>query len=140
MGRADTTGGKGRGALLAALAALAIDIAIPILPIYDGNHFSWSGVPNDAIVRVAGSTLIGGWATSLALLFGIVMLRRHRSAVAAGVFGAIAFVIAGEVAATLVRNADTVLNVWQSTLVVVLHAVEAVALVVAASIAMRRWT
>jgi hypothetical protein len=91
MARGDTTGSKGRGALIAALVALAVDVAMPLLPIYgDGDQFFWDGVPAPVAGRLTAQFLVEHWASAIAVLVGIVLLRRQRSSVAAGAFTAIA--------------------------------------------------
>jgi hypothetical protein len=139
MARADTTGGKGRGASVAALVALVADVAIPLLPIYgNGHQFFWAGVPSSTLGRFVAQFLVGQLASAVAVLFGFVMLQRHRSGVAAGAFAAVAIVVALGVATDLIPDVD-IFSEWQTTVLVGLQALEAAALVVAASIAMRRW-
>lgn len=140
MARADTSGGRGLTGSMAALIALVADVATPLLPVYgDGHDFFWATVPSQDVVRFVAQFLIAHLATAIAVLFGLVMLRRHRSAVAAGAFAAVAIVVALGVAADLIPDWN-VLSRWQTALVVGLQAIEAVALVTAAWIAMRRWS
>jgi hypothetical protein len=136
MRRADTTGSRGRGALLAALVGLAIDVALPLLPVYgDGQQFFWTGFPT----RWIAAYLLNRWATGVVVVFGLVMLARHRSAVAAGVFAAIGALTALDVGAQFVQG-GVPLDRWQTVLAVGLQTIEAATLVVAASMAMRRWS
>ena len=80
MARADTSGGKGLTGSTAALIALVADVATPLLPVYgDGHEFFWSTVPSQDVVRFVAQFLIAHLATAIAVLFGLVMLRRHRS-------------------------------------------------------------
>jgi hypothetical protein len=140
MARADTTRSKGRGALIAALVALAVDIAMPLLPIYGGgDRFFWDTVAASVAGRLTAQFLVEQWASAIAVLVGIVMLRRQRSGVAAGAFTAIAIVVIGDLAALLIPGFD-VLNTTAGVVLVSLNAVEAAALSVAASIATRRWS
>jgi hypothetical protein len=140
MRRADTTGGKGRGATIAALIALAADVATPLLPVYgNGHEFVWTGIPSDEFVRFIAQFLVSQFATAIAVLFGFVMLQRHRSAVAAGAFAAVAIVVLLGVAADLIPDRN-VLSRWQTALVLGLQTIEATALVAAASISARRWS
>jgi hypothetical protein len=136
MGRSDTTGARGRAAFIAALVGLAAVAALPVLPIYgDGHHFFWAGFPT----RFIAAYLVGRWAPAVAILFGIGMLLRRRSAFAAGVFAAIALIAALGIAQLYVEGAVD-LRSWQSAVAVGLQAIEAAALAVAASIGARRWS
>jgi hypothetical protein len=135
MRRADTTGSKGRGALTAALIALIADLALPLLPIYGTpDQFLWTGLP----AREAIALFIAHWASALAVLLGIVVLGRQRSAFAAGVFAATAIWVITPVVVDLVR-APISLDRYQTILTLGLPTLEAVALAIAASIAVRRW-
>jgi hypothetical protein len=125
--------------MVAALVAVVLDFAIPFLPIFGETRFSWSTLPSMVADR-APATMIRAWSTTFAILFAILMLRRHRSAVAAGAFAATAFVVAGRVIAFLVRDLGGFLHVWDSQLVVALGVIETIALITASALTMRRWS
>ena len=136
MRRSDTTGARGRAAFIAALVGLTAVVALPVLPIYgDGHHFFWDGFPT----RFTAAYLIGRWAPAVAILFGIAMLVRRRSAFAAGAFAAIAVVAALGIVDLYVQRAVD-LRHWQTAVAVGLQAIEAAALAVAAWIGVRRWS
>jgi hypothetical protein len=140
MRRGDTSGRGRGGALLAALVGFACDVAIPLLPIWgDGHQFFWETLPESARTRLLSAHLVGVWGSALAVLFGIVMLRRYRSAVAAGVFAAVAIVVAGAAVSNAI-HASNLFGHAQTVLVLGLQILETLALAVAASIAVRRWT
>jgi hypothetical protein len=135
MRRADTSGSKGRGALSAAVIALLADVALPLLPIYGGGHqLFWTGLS----ARVAAAFLIGQWASAVAVLIGIVVLGRQRSALAAGVFAATAIWAITPVVVELVQGPVS-LDRYQTILGLALPTLEGAALAIAASIAVRRW-
>jgi hypothetical protein len=135
MRRADTSGSKGRGALTAAVIALIADVALPLLPIYGAGHqLLWEGLP----ARGAAAVLIGQWASALAVFFGIVVLGRQRSALAAGLFAATAIWAITPVAVDLVQG-PVALDRYQTILTLAVPTLEAAALAIAASIAVRRW-
>jgi hypothetical protein len=135
MRRGDTTGSRKRGVTAAALIALIADVAVVVLPIYDGgDKFLWAGRQ----FRSVAAILITELASALAVLIGIMLLARYRSALAAGVFTATALWAATPVVATLVAGPVS-FDRYQTLLTLGLPALEAIALAIAASIAVRRW-
>ncbi len=136
MRRGDTSGARKRGVLAAAVIALIADVAVVLLPIYGrgGDEFLWVGRP----VRSVAAILILELGSALAVLIGILLLARYRSALAAGVFIATALWAATPVVAAVVR-APVEFDRYQTLLVLGLPTLEAIALAIAASIAVRRW-
>ena len=133
MRRDDASGNVDRNALAGALVGLAVGIALPLLPIYgDGHQFVWTGFP----ARFVAAYLVNAWASSLAVLLGIVVLLRRRSRTAAGVFGAVAIIVAARIVARFIPGSID-LGPWQIVLDLSLEAIEAIALVIAASLAIR---
>jgi hypothetical protein len=135
MRRGDTTGSRKRGVVAAALTAFIADVAVVVLPIYGGgDQFLWAGRP----FRSVAAALVTQLASALAVLIGIMLLARYRSALAAGVFTATALWAATPVIATLVAGSVS-FDRYQTLLALGLPALEAIALAIAASIAVRRW-
>jgi hypothetical protein len=117
-----------------ALVAALIAFVIPLLPLYgDGLVFLWDGgFPARVVIQV----LLSRWTPAIVIAVGLLLLSRGRSSIAAGVFGAIALTIGLDIVGEVVLVGG-VFSRWQSTLVVVLWAVEATLLAAAALITAR---
>jgi hypothetical protein len=121
------------------VAALAIHLLVPLLPIYgDGFRFVWSGIPSSFLVRWVADYLVARWSGAVALLFGLWMLRRGHTSVAAGVFVAIAVVVMGGVLNQLIPLPSVVVHSWRADVELGSGVLEAATLFVAASMALRR--
>jgi hypothetical protein len=116
-----------RSVVVAALIALAADLAPPLLPIYgDGHRFVWEGFPG----RFTAAYFIGTWATALVVSIGIVLVRR-RPELAAGMFAAVAVVVGATIVSQLLQG--PVVR-WQTDLVLALEAIEVIALAIATAV------
>src|SRR5512132_243183 len=92
----DTVRDRPSPVLILGVAALTIHLLVPLLPIHgNGFQFFWSGIPASFLVRWVTDYLVARWSGAIALLFGVWMLRRGHTSVAAGVFVAIAVVVVG---------------------------------------------
>ncbi|MGZ4115005.1 MAG: hypothetical protein ACXVQT_08015 [Actinomycetota bacterium] len=121
------------------VTALVIHVLVPLLPFYgNGFQFFWQWVPDSVRLRFVLEYVVNGWNGAVALVFGILMIRRDRVAVAGGVFVAIAVVVAAGVIGQVIPQPSSVLHEWRADVVLGLKTIEAATLVVAASMALQR--
>ncbi|OFW77973.1 MAG: hypothetical protein A2Z48_12700 [Actinobacteria bacterium RBG_19FT_COMBO_70_19] len=114
-----------------ALIALAMDFAVPLLPVYGAGHTRFAGLPPRIVIIVA----LSEWGSVLVVGFGIWLLRRVRGAIAAGMFLAVAILTSIRVASEVITTTD-VLTRWESLLVLGIWAAEAVLLFLATASAL----
>jgi hypothetical protein len=139
MRGADTVDDRPSPVLTLGVAALAIHLLVPLLPIHgSGFQFFWSDIPAHFLVRWVADYLVARWSGAVALLFGVWMLRRGHSSVAAGVFVAIAVVVVGGVLNQLIPLPSVVVHSWRADVELGLDTIEAATLLVAASMASQR--
>jgi hypothetical protein len=137
MERPDIARDRPRRAMPLAVTALVIHLVVPLLPFFgNGFQFFWIGIPSAFRLRFVLEYLVNGWSGAVALVFGLVMFRRGRTAVAAGVCVAIAVVVAAGVAAQVIPQPSALIHEWRAIVVLGLKAIEAATLLVAASIAL----
>jgi hypothetical protein len=134
----DTVRDRPSPVLILGVAALTIHLLVPLLPIHgNGFQFFWSGIPASFLVRWVTDYLVARWSGAIALLFGVWMLRRGHSSVAAGVFVAIAVVVVGGLLNQLIPLPSVVVDSWRADVELGLDTIEATTLFVAASMALR---
>lgn len=85
--------GDGRGdgprrsrAVTLGAVALAIDVAIPFLPVYGNGQTEWTAVVSGFPVRAQLATVISIYAGAAVVMIGLASLARGRAALGAGVF------------------------------------------------------
>ncbi|HEX2424644.1 MAG TPA: hypothetical protein VHM47_02050 [Actinomycetota bacterium] len=134
----DTVRDRPSPVLILGVAALTIHLLVPLLPIHgNGFQFFWSGIPASFLVRWVTDYLVARWSGAVALLFGVWMLRRGHTSVAAGVFVAIAVVVVGSLLNQLIPLPSVVVHSWRADIELGLDTIEATTLFVAASMALR---
>jgi hypothetical protein len=135
----DTVRDRPSPVLILGVAALTIHLLVPLLPIHgNGFQFFWSGIPASFLVRWVTDYLVARWSGAVALLFGVWMLRRGHTSVAAGVFVAIAVVVVGSLLNQLIPLPSVVVHSWRADIELGLDTIEATTLFVAASMALHR--
>jgi hypothetical protein len=121
-----------RSTLRLAVAGVIVGLAIPLLPVFgEGGQLEFIfslGFP----VRLLITYLLQEWGSALVAVVAIWFLKRDRAGPAGGVFLAMGLVVAIGVAGNVLVTAPH-FGRWQTDVVLVLEAVEAILLILAGS-------
>jgi hypothetical protein len=105
-----------------AVGALVVDLAILALPLNDGSSMLSYVVGVVSSLRFKLAYLLIALARSVAILIGLVLLRRERPNMASGVFVGVLVVLGLNVIASVLTSIDAWL--WQTAVVLGLQTVE----------------
>jgi lysylphosphatidylglycerol synthetase-like protein (DUF2156 family) len=122
-----------------AVGALVVDVAIPLLPLNDGSSLlSLTALGEGVPLRVRLASLLTLSAKAVAILIGLVLLRRGRASMASGVFVGVLVVLGLSVISSVLTSIDGWL--WQTAVVLGLQTVECVLLFLAVRAARQHTT
>ena len=120
-----------------AVGALVMDLAVLLLPLHDGSSVVSSVLGDGFPSRVEVAYLLALFAQSVAILIGLLLVRRSRATMASGVFVGLLVIIG-------LRVISSVLTIdgwlWQTAVVVGLQTIECVLLILAARAAKQQGT
>jgi hypothetical protein len=120
-----------------AVGALVMDLAVLLLPLYDGSVLS-SVLGEGYPFRVQVAYILTLFSQAVALLIGLVLLRRGRATLASGVFVGLLVIIGLRVISSILTSIDG--WVWQTGVVVGLQTMECALLFLAARAAKQQGT
>jgi hypothetical protein len=121
-----------------AVGALVVDLAVLALPLRDGSSLLFYVVRDVSPFRVKLAFLLTILAQAVAILIGLMLLRRGRASMASGVFVGLLVVLGLRVISSVLTSIDGWL--WQTGVVLGLQTVECVLLVLAARAARQHGT
>lgn len=119
-----------------AVGALVMDLAVLLLPLYDGSVLS-SVLGEGYPFRVQVAYILTLFSQAVALLIGLVLLRRGRATLASGVFVGLLVIIGLRVISSILTIDGWL---WQTAVVVGLQTIECVLLILAARAAKQQRT
>jgi hypothetical protein len=122
-----------------AAGALVVDAAIPVLPLNDGSSLlSLTALGEGVPLRVRLAYLLTLFAKAVAILVGLVLLRRGRASMASGVFVGLLVVLGFSVISSVLTSIDGWL--WQTAVVLGLQTLECALLFLAVRAARQQRT
>ena len=123
-----------------AVAALFIDLAFLLLPLYGGsNLLSTSLALREPFpLRVTVASLLTLFAKAITILIGLMLLRRGREAMASGVFLGLLVIFGLSVISSILTSIPVFL--WQTVVFLGIQIIECVLLFLAARAARRQAT
>ena len=121
-----------------AVGALVMDLAVLLLPLHDGSSVVSSVLGEGFPSRVEVAYLLALFPQSVAILIGLMLLRRSRATMASGVFVGLLVIIGLRVISSILTSLDG--WVWQTGVVLGLQTMECALLFLAARAARRQGT
>jgi hypothetical protein len=118
-----------------AVGALIADLAVLVLPLNSGSSVLLSVLGEGFPFRVQVAFLLQLVAQPVAILVGLMLVRRGRASMAAGVFVGVLVILGLHVIASIVSSLSG--WVWQTLVVLSLQTIECVCLFLAARAATR---
>jgi hypothetical protein len=115
-----------------------MDLAVLLLPLHEGASVVSSVLGGGFSFRVEVAYLLTLFAQSIAILVGLMLLRRGRATLAWGVFVGLLVIIGLRVISSVLTSIDG--WVWQTAVVVGLQTMESALLFLAARAAKRQGT
>jgi hypothetical protein len=113
-----------------------MDLAVLLLPLYEGSSVASSVLGDGYPFRVEAAYFLTLFATSAAILIGLMLLRRGRATMAAGVFVGLLVITGLGVLSSIL----TAIGMWQTVVVLGLQTMECALLFLAARAAKQRGT
>jgi hypothetical protein len=120
------------------VGALVIDVAVVVLPLHDGSSVVSLLLGDGFSFRLEMAYLLTLFARSVAVLVGLLLLRRGRAALASGVFVGLLVIIGLHVISSVLTSIFG--WVWQPVVVLSLQTIERVLLFLAARAAKQQGT
>jgi hypothetical protein len=124
-------------AMAFAVGALVMDLTALLLPLYDGSSVVSSVMGERFPFRAQVAYLLTLFAQAVAILIGLMLLRRSRAALASGVFVGLLVIIGLRVISSVVTIDEWM---WQTAVVVGLQTIECLLLFLAARVAKQQGT
>jgi hypothetical protein len=121
-----------RSTLRLAVAAVIVGLAIPLLPVFEGDGLGKFIFSQGLPVRLLILYFLRWWGSAFVAVVGIWFLKRDRAGPAGGVFLAVGLVVAIGVAGEVLVTTPH-FGRWQYDVVLVLETVEAILLMLAGS-------
>jgi hypothetical protein len=121
-----------------AVGALVMDLTVLLLPLHDGSSVVSSVLGDGFPSRVEVAYLLALFAQSVAILIGLLLLRRSRATMASGVFVGLLVIIGLRVISSILTSIDG--WVWQTGVVLGLQTMECALLFLAARAAKQQGT
>lgn len=121
-----------------AAGALVMDLTVLLLPLHDGSSVVSSVLGEGFPFRAQVAYLLTLFAQAVAILIGLMLLRRGRATMASGVFVGLLVILGLRVISSLLTLIDG--WVWQGVVVLGLQTMECALLFLAARAAKRQGT
>jgi hypothetical protein len=123
-----------------AVSALVVDLAVLLVPLNDGSNILFSGLSlrEGFPLRVNVAYLLTLFAQAIAILIGLMLLRRGREAMASGVFLGLLVILGLRVISSTLTSINWLW--WQTGVFLSLQTIECVLLFLAARAAKRQGT
>jgi hypothetical protein len=121
-----------------AVGALVMELAVLVLPLYEGSSVLSSVLGEGFPFRVQVAYLLTLFAQTVAILIGLMLLRRGRATMASGVFVGLLVILGLRVISSIVTSIDG--WVWPSAVVLGLQTMECALLFLAARAANKQGT
>lgn len=121
-----------------AVGALVLELAVLVLPLYEGSSVISSVLGEGFPFRLQVAYLLTLFAQAVAILIGLLLLRRGRATMASGVFLGLLVILGLRVISSIVTSIGG--WAWQSTVVLSLQTMECVLLFLAARAAKEQGT
>jgi hypothetical protein len=121
-----------------AVGALVMELAVLVLPLYEGSSVISSVLGEGFPFRAQVAYLLTLFAQAVAILIGLMLLRRGSATMASGVFLGLLVILGLRVISSIVTSIDG--WVWQSGVVLGLQAMECALLFLAARAAKQQGT
>lgn len=121
-----------------AVGALIVELAVLVLPLYDGSSVLTSVLGEGFPFRAQVAYLLTLFAQAVAILIGLLLLRRGRATVASGVFVGLFVILGLRVISSILTSIDG--WVWQTAVVLGLQTMECALLFLAARAAQQQGT
>ena len=120
------------------MGALVMELAVLVLPLYDGSSVLSSVLGEGFPFRAQVAYLLTLFSQAVAILIGLMLLRRGRATMASGVFLGLLVILGLRVISSIVTSIDG--WVWQSAVVLGLQTMEWALLFLAARAAKQQGT
>jgi hypothetical protein len=121
-----------------AVGALAMELAVLVLPLYEGSSVLSSVLGEGFPFRAQVAYFLTLFAQAVAILIGLMLLRRGRATIASGVFLGLLVILGLRVISSIVTSIGG--WVWQSAVVLGIQTMECALLFLAARAAKQQGT